>query len=72
MRHITVDGKEYEWKVGKSYILIRGEGVKHLASGRDLFPNEDIERARYKKYFHVTPADIRKFILSKEVKNGKN
>jgi hypothetical protein len=64
MRKIVVDGIQYRYRIGKCNTLILGEGIKMVASDNDLMPGEDIERAKWKNYFHITPSLIETYIRS--------
>ena len=64
MRKIVIDGKEFMWNVGRSFVSIRNKAksIHFSISFSDAFPNEDIERAKWKKYFHITPSDVESII----------
>jgi len=67
-RKIVVCGMDFEYKVGKTMVDIRGLGHDYHEAGN--FPEltgmtwNDIERARHKGNFSITPKMIAKIIES--------
>lgn len=64
MRKIVVDGVEYSWKLGRSNVVIRCPSGKRVAVSISDLPNVpyDFERARWKRYLHITPVNIAGYI----------
>ena len=63
-RKINVNGEEWQWKVGWSHVSIKGPNNQSYAPYKDeLTEIDDVERAEWKGYFHITPKHIRAFIL---------
>jgi hypothetical protein len=65
-RKISVNGAEYEWKLGRNVVDIRSESLHlmpTLATITGLTPHE-VERAVWKNYFSVTPGDVRDYIVA--------
>ncbi len=73
MREITIDGKHYEWSMGKSDVLIK-EIVPRGTKGDRYFPflndvfEGDAKRAAWKGYLNITPADIAEWIKKQHEK----
>lgn len=67
-RNISVGGTDYKYKVGRSHVDIRPpEGARmtpDLTEVTGLTWNE-IERGTWKRYFSVTPQQIREYIEGK-------
>ncbi len=67
MRTLWIDGKEYQWKVGRSHVIIRHDDKKvaapHFADLLGCTPS-DTERAKWKETLHITPADVAGYILN--------
>lgn len=64
-RKLIVDGKEYEYRVGHSYVVIRCEGRKVGAPGLNEITGEKwhvIEHDQHKQNFHVTPRQVADYI----------
>ena len=67
MRVLWIDGKEYQWKVGRSHVLIRHDDKKVAAPhfvellGQDM---ASVERDAWKGNLHIAPADVAGYILS--------
>ncbi len=65
MRKIVVGEQEFHYQVGRSYINIR------LPDGSRVTPSlpevtglswDEVERGQWKRWFSVTPANIREYI----------
>lgn len=64
-RKLIVDGKEYEYRVGRSHVVIRCEGRKVGAPGLNEITGENwhvIEHDQHERNFHVTPSQITDYI----------
>ena len=64
-RKLIVDGKEYEYRVGRSHVVIRCEGKKVAAPGMHEVSGEAwhvIEHDQHKGNFHITPSQIEDYI----------
>lgn len=64
-RKIVVQGVEYEYKVGRSYVDIRPpEGARMTPDLREVtgLTWDEIERGQWKRYFSVTPKQIKEYI----------
>lgn len=61
-RTVHIDGKEFKYNIGSQYINIwTPDGKRHnvdLAYFFDISWN-DIERARWKGCFNITPSDVK-------------
>lgn len=63
-RKINIDGEMWRWKVGHSHISVRGPNKESFAPWIDeLTEIEDVERAEWKGYLHITPRAIRAYIF---------
>jgi len=70
-RKIVVNNKTYKYRIGRQNVVIvedinEGEENKTVVSFSTLTnmsPN-DIERAKWKRYFSITPSDIANYIKS--------
>ena len=65
-RAVHIDGHAIPYKIGKSNVVIQiNSKRKHVASFKDVMQMDwpTIERAQDKGYFHITPADIKEYIL---------
>lgn len=60
-RTLVVDGQLWKWAVGRQGVVARSSaGVKlyaHISEVWGCTP-DTVERARWKRYLHITPADI--------------
>ena len=65
-RKISVNGTEYEWKLGSNVVDIRSAEGLHLmptiATVTGL-THAEVERAFRKRYLSVTPGDVHDFIV---------
>lgn len=64
-RKLIVDGKEYEYRVGHSYIVIRCDGKKVACPGMNEVSGESwsvIEHDQHKGNFHITPSQVADYI----------
>ena len=61
-RTITVAGKVWKYRIGKNFVVAKaadtGEGKKVKLTDLTGMSFETIERAVWKRYFHVTPKQI--------------
>jgi hypothetical protein len=59
-RKIVVDGVEWKYRIGKSNVAFRTEGRTSTAPFTEVTQMSwtDIERAQWKRYFHITPKQI--------------
>ena len=65
-RKIVVDGVEWNWKVGSTYVSIRSDRYSFAVTKQAITPwEQDIERAQFKGAYHITPRDISDFIKSR-------
>lgn len=67
-RTLTFEGKTWFYKIGKRFVLITSPwGSKITVDFPTLLDSslEAIERGKQKKYFSVTPQDIKNFIQNK-------
>jgi len=68
MRKIVVNGKTWEWRVGRSNVVLKLDKQKHIVKFEEIVyhrcgfneraAHEYVERGQRKRYFHITPADI--------------
>jgi hypothetical protein len=69
-RKITVEGTEYQYTIGKTFVKLRGVGVFPkdkifgLAGDYGYNSNTDSFRCDMGSAYGITPADIRQLILS--------
>lgn len=64
-RKIVVDNKDWHWKSGGSFVVIKDpDGKGYTVPINDLFPAEDVERAAWKRYLHITPKTIKNYIMN--------
>lgn len=64
-RKLIVGGKEYEYRIGRSYIVIRCDGKKVAAPGMNEVSGESwsvIEHDQHKGNFHITPGQVADYI----------
>lgn len=64
-RKIIIDGKEYEYRVGRAHVVIRHKGKKVCAPGLHEVTGETwsvIEHDMHKRNFHITPSQIEDYI----------
>ena len=64
-RKLIVDGEEYQYRVGRSHVVIRHKGKKLAAPGMHEVTGEEwhvIEHDQYKGNFHVTPIQVADYI----------
>lgn len=64
-RKLIVDGKEYEYRVGRSHVIIRSGGKKIAAPGMHEITGEKwsvIEHDQYEQNFHITPGQVADYI----------
>lgn len=65
-RWINIQDKLYQWKVGKrSVVIMPVDGPKMCPTFEELLgmTSTEVERASWKHYLSVTPADIKDYIL---------
>ena len=67
-RKIVVNGREWRYKIGFANVVARTENPKVVKyvdfSTLTGFSWIDIERAEWKKYFHITPKQIADWLRS--------
>lgn len=64
-RKLIVDGHEYEYRVGRSHVVIRRDGKKVAAPGFHEVTGEKwhvIEHDQHKENFHITPSQVEDYI----------
>lgn len=67
MRTITVNDQEYQWKAGRSHVLIRQDGRKFACpSFADITGMKwhDIEHDQHKGNFHVSPSQVANYVAA--------
>jgi len=65
-RRINVQGKLYQWKVGRGSVsVISEEGSKmHTSISKLMGLTEyEVEKGKWKRWLSITPADIKDYIL---------
>lgn len=72
-RKIVVNDKKYKYRIGRQNVVIvedinEGEENKIVVSFSELtnMSPDDIERAKWKRYFSITPKDIANYIETKD------
>ncbi len=68
-RKISVGGVDYEYKVGRAYVDIRPpEGARMTPDLRQVtgLTWDEIERGTWKRYFSVTPQQIREYLEGRQ------
>ena len=64
-RKLIIDDKEYEYRVGQVFVLIRSDGRKVACPSLSELTGENwngIERDQWNKVFHVTPNQVADYI----------
>ncbi len=68
MRILWIDGKEYQWRVGRGHVLIRHDDKKFATpSFSELLGHDNygIERDQWKGNLHIHPADVAGYVLAR-------
>ncbi len=64
-RKLIIDGKEYEYRVGRAFVLIRSNGKKVACPNLSELTGESwnvIEHDQHKRNFHITPSQVADYI----------
>lgn len=68
-RTIIVANREWKYRVGKSFCVAKatdtGEGKRIRLEELTGLSSRELERAQYKRYFHITPKDIAAWLATK-------
>lgn len=75
MRSIWVDNQRYDWRAGQSHVIIRKDGEKFAApSFAEVLglSYSDVDRAQWKGYCHVKPADVAGYIIQEASRRKGN
>ncbi|KKN63691.1 hypothetical protein LCGC14_0499260 [marine sediment metagenome] len=68
-RKISVGGVNYEYKVGRAHVDIRPPGGARMTPDLRQVTGltwDEIERGTWKRYFSVTPQQIREYIEGRQ------
>ena len=66
-RKLIIDDKEYEYRIGRSHVVIHCEGQKIAVPNFSKLTGEKwhvIEHDQHKGNFHITPSQIADYIRS--------
>lgn len=64
-RKINVLGRDFEYIIGRSFLKVKGLPAVDFSTLTGM-PWSDIERGVWKRWFSVTPKDVRAYIESAE------